>query len=174
MRLPPPPLRFPASQFSRPDLSERARLPPGQPLNNPLPSPGKSAPHYAPRVQPAQTTTNGFSSVGDCIHNVAPTITISKRRIKQLDSIQLIRDQRDNRQQQLAFHARPFVLCGLPLRRPPRSQLVHSRHSGNFFLHVTAHPDFGLPFGQDSLIPIWVATLALQQKNRTIQPEFAD
>jgi len=60
------------------------------------------------------------------------------------------------------------VLCGLPLRRPPKSRLVHARHSGRFFLHVTAHPDFGLPFGQDRLIPIWVATLALQQKNRTI------
>ena len=61
------------------------------------------------------------------------------------------------------------MLCGLPLRRPPNSQLVHARHRGKFFLHVTAHPDFGLPFGQDRLIPIWVATLALQQKNRTIQ-----
>jgi hypothetical protein len=40
-------------------------------------------------------------------------------------------------------------------------------------LHVTAHPDFGLPFGQDRLIPIWVATLALQQKNRTIHFESA-
>ena len=60
------------------------------------------------------------------------------------------------------------MLCGLPLRRPPNSQLIHARHSGKFFLHVTAHPDFGLPFGQDRLIPIWVATLALQQKNRTI------
>jgi len=83
--------------------------------------------------------------------------------------IELVRQQRENHQQQLAFHTRPFVLCGLPLRRPPNSQLIHARHSGKFFLHVTAHPDFGLPFGQDRLIPIWVATLALQQKNRTIQ-----
>src|ERR1039458_993923 len=85
----------------------------------------------------------------------------------------LVREQRENRNQQLAFHASPFVLCGLPLRRPPKSQLVHVRHSGNFFLHVTAHPDFGLPFGQDRLIPIWVATLALQQNNRTIHFESA-
>jgi hypothetical protein len=93
---------------------------------------------------------------------------ISKRKLRQVESIHLIREQRENRTQQLAFHARPFVLCGLPLRRPPESQLVHTRHSGNFFLHITARPDYGLPYGQDRLIPIWVATLALQQKNRTI------
>jgi len=46
--------------------------------------------------------------------------------------------------------------------------MVHARRSGKFLLHVTAHPDFGLKYGQDRLIPIWVATLVLQQKNRTI------
>jgi hypothetical protein len=35
-------------------------------------------------------------------------------------------------------------------------------------LDVVAHPDFGLPFGQDRLIPIWVATLAVRQKSRTV------
>lgn len=33
---------------------------------------------------------------------------------------------------------------------------------------MLGHPDHGLPFGQDRLIPIWVATLAVRQKNRTI------
>lgn len=95
-------------------------------------------------------------------------IRISKHKLRQVESIHLIREQRENRNQQLAFHARPFVLCGLPLRRPPKSQFVHVRHSGNFFLQITAHPDYGLPFGQDRLIPIWVATLAVQQKAQTI------
>ena len=127
------------------------------------------APHYAPRPKPKNPTTNGFSSVADCLRFNAPRIGTSKRRLKQLESILLVRENRENHQQQLAFHARPFVLCGLPLRRPPKSQSVHARHSGKFFLQVTAHPDYGLPFGQDRLIPIWVATLALQQKSRTIQ-----
>ena len=127
------------------------------------------APHYAPCSKPPNTTTNGFFSVAECLRSNAPSISISKRRLKQLDTIELARQQRESHQQQLAFHTRPFVLCGLPLRRPPSSQLIHARHSGKFFLHVTAHPDFGLPFGQDRLIPIWVATLALQQKSRTVQ-----
>ena len=114
-----------------------------------------------------------FSSASDCLRLFAPIISISKRRLRQLDAIELVRKQREKRQQPLAFHTRPFVLCGLPLRRPSKSQLIHVRHSGGFFLHVTAHPDFGLPYGQDRLIPIWVATLALQQKNRTIHFDSA-
>jgi hypothetical protein len=35
-------------------------------------------------------------------------------------------------------------------------------------LEIVGHPDFGLPFGQDRLIPLWVATLAVRQKNKTI------
>jgi hypothetical protein len=73
----------------------------------------------------------------------------------------------------LAFNARPFVLCGIPLRRPPRNQLIHSRRNGRFFLDITGHPEFGLPFGQDRLIPIWVATLAVQQKSRIVHFESA-
>jgi hypothetical protein len=34
---------------------------------------------------------------------------------------------------------------------------------------VQAHPDFGLPFGQDRLIPIWVATLAVRQQSRCVR-----
>ena len=74
---------------------------------------------------------------------------------------------------QLAFNARPFVLCGIPLRRPPRTQLIHSRRNGRFFLDITGHPEFGLPFGQDRLIPIWVATLAVQQRSRIVHFESA-
>jgi hypothetical protein len=89
--------------------------------------------------------------------------------LKQVESIELIREQRERRQQQLAFHARPFVLCGLPLRRPPADQLLYSRSNGKFFLQVLGHPQFGLPFGQDRLIPIWVATLAVRQRSRIVR-----
>jgi hypothetical protein len=65
------------------------------------------------------------------------------------------------------------VLCGLPLRPLPQDQLVYKRRNGTFFLHIVGHPDFGLPFGQDRLVPIWAATLALRQKNRTVHFDSA-
>ncbi len=97
-----------------------------------------------------------------------PTFGITKRTLKKPEAIQLVREQRENRRQEIAYNARPFVLCGLPLRQPPQDQLIYARRNGNFLLEITAHPRFGLPYGQDRLIPIWLATLALQQKSPTL------
>ena len=113
------------------------------------------------------------SSLPAPVGEILPRLTLTKRRLKQLELIQLVREQREARKQELAFNARPFVLCGLPLRPLPKHQLLYKRRNGNFFLHILGHPDFGLPFGQDRLIPIWVATLALRQRNRTIHFESA-
>ncbi|HEX9199789.1 MAG TPA: hypothetical protein VF865_09530, partial [Acidobacteriaceae bacterium] len=70
---------------------------------------------------------------------------ITKYKLKQLHSITLVREQREKGCQEIGFHARPFVLCGIPLRRPPATQLVHRRQNGKFFLEIVAHPNFGLP-----------------------------
>jgi len=61
----------------------------------------------------------------------------------------------------------------MPLRRPPCTQQVHRRRNGKFFLHIVAHPDFGLPYGQDRLIPIWIATLAVRQKSSVVRFQAA-
>jgi hypothetical protein len=61
------------------------------------------------------------------------------------------------------------VLCGLPIRRVPLSSLVYERRNGLFTLQITGHPDFGLPFGQDRLVPIFLATLAVRQQSQTIR-----
>ena len=80
-------------------------------------------------------------------------LVVSKRQQKRIESIELIRDQRQQGRQELAFNSRPFVLCGLPIRRPADGSLKHTRKNGRFVLDVVAHPDYGLPFGQDRLIP---------------------
>jgi hypothetical protein len=60
------------------------------------------------------------------------------------------------------------VLCGLPVRRP-KDSLVHIRRNGKFFLRVAGDAQFGLPFGQDRLIPLWVATIALRTNTREVR-----
>ncbi|MGH9396652.1 MAG: replication protein RepA [Terriglobia bacterium] len=102
-----------------------------------------------------------------------PSIGITKRRLKRLETIQLVREERARGKQELAYHTRPFVLCGIPLRRPPQHLLSYTRRNGKLFLDITGHPRFGLPFGQDRLIPIWVATLAVQQKSRVVHFDSA-
>jgi hypothetical protein len=101
----------------------------------------------------AEDTRGGLERVG------------SKRRIQQAESIQWIRQRREAANQQLGFASRPFVLCGLPVRWPRRSTLVYERRNGPFTLQVTGHPDFGLPFGRDRLVPIFLATLVVRQQS---------
>jgi hypothetical protein len=51
----------------------------------------------------------------------------------------------------------------------PADQLLYERRNGKFVLQVTGHPEYGVPFGQDRIVPIFLATLAVQQKSQTIQ-----
>ena len=108
------------------------------------------------------------SEVCRIAHAYSLDLLVSNRQRKRIESVELVRQDRDRNQQKLAFNARPFVLCGLPIRRPPAGTLQHTRRNGRFKLEVIAHPDYGLPFGQDRLIPIWVATLAVRQKSQTV------
>jgi len=84
-----------------------------------------------------------------------------------------VREKRETAAQTLGFTARPFVLCGLPIRRPPEGQLLFERRNGHFTLQITGHPEFGLPFGQDRLVPIFLATMAVRQQSRIVRFESA-
>lgn len=96
---------------------------------------------------------------------------VSKQKLKKAEGICLVREKRDSATQTLGFTARPFVLCGLPIRRPPADQLLFERRNGHFTLQVTGHPEFGLPFGQDRLVPIFLATMAVRQQSRIVRFE---
>ena len=91
-----------------------------------------------------------------------------KRRLRRVESIECVRLRRQSASQNLGFSSRPFVLCGLPVKRPPAGSLVHERRNGQFVLLVTGHPKYGLPWGQDRLVPLFLATLATRQRSRRI------
>ncbi len=95
-------------------------------------------------------------------------LRISKRKLRQAESVQLVRVNRESATPNLGFASRPFVLCGLPIKRPLRGVLLHERRNGQFLLQVTGHPTYGLPWGQDRLVPIFLATLAVRQQKQTI------
>ncbi|MFN9263355.1 MAG: replication protein RepA [Acidobacteriota bacterium] len=96
-------------------------------------------------------------------------LLVSRYRLKQAEGIALVRANREDGRQPLAFASRPFILCGLPIRRPPTDQLLFERRNGNFLLQITGHPQFGLPFGQDRLVLIFLATLAVRQKSQAVR-----
>ena len=112
---------------------------------------------------------SGLQPAGAILRRTCPDLIVSKQKLKQAERIQLVRQNPDQATQTLCFSSRPFVLCGLPVRRLPKDQLLYERRNGKFVLQVTGHPEFGVPFGQDRLVPIFLATLAVQQKSQTIR-----
>ena len=88
--------------------------------------------------------------------------------IRSPQSAIVLPDKRESATQNIGFASRPFVLCGLPIKRPAKGVLMHERRNGQFLLQVTGHPQYGVPWGQDRLVPIFLATLAIRQQNQII------
>jgi hypothetical protein len=74
-----------------------------------------------------------MKSVKDLLPLLPSEIRISKRKLRKIEAIEAVRRDRQDGHQELAYNARPFVLCGLPLRRPPKDQLSYTRTNGRFF-----------------------------------------
>jgi Plasmid encoded RepA protein len=110
----------------------------------------------------------GLRHAGQLLRLQHPDLIISKRKVRQAETIRMVRENRENEKQNLGFSARPFVLCGLPLKRPAAGCLLHERRNGHFVLQVTGHPSYGLPWGQDRIVPIFLATLAIRQRTARI------
>ncbi|MBV8832617.1 MAG: replication initiator protein A [Acidobacteriaceae bacterium] len=120
----------------------------------------------------ARESSRAFGSLelaGDILHRTQPDLVVSRNEFRQAESITLIREKRDNRNQSICFASRPFVLCGLPVRRLPKGQLLYERRNGRFTLQVTGHPEFGVPFGQDRMVPIFLATMAVRQQSPVLR-----
>lgn len=110
----------------------------------------------------------GFTSIGSILARSQPDLIISKRKLNKVESIECVRLKRESAKQNFGFSSRPFVLCGLPVKRPAGGSLLHERRNGHFVLQVTGHPEYGLPWGQDRLVPIFLATLAIRQRTSCI------
>lgn len=97
------------------------------PVRNNRFSVGYDSSHSGPRVQfvhqyapfhaphPA-TSLPSFTP----IQALLPQVTLSKRRLRRLGAIHLLRTHRESRRQEIVYNARPFVLCRLPLRQPAK------------------------------------------------------
>ncbi|MBV8506259.1 MAG: replication initiator protein A [Alphaproteobacteria bacterium] len=110
-----------------------------------------------------------MESVGSVLKRIRPELVISKQKLRLADGSCRVRFQREEGKQNVGFSSRPFVLCGLPVRKPPANELLYERRNGNFLLQITGHPNFGLPFGQDRIVPIYLATLAIRQQSQTVR-----
>jgi hypothetical protein len=99
---------------------------------------------------------------------VASTLAWTESIERGARQVQVIRDRRFAGDQDLAFGARPFILCGMPIRRLPKGNLSYRRRNGKFFLEIVGHPEWGVPFGQDRLVLLYLATNAIRHKTPTV------
>ena len=116
---------------------------------------------------------HGLRSAGSVLREFSPDLVVSKQQIRRAEAIACVRLRRQEANQNLGFASRPFVLCGLPIKKPAAGQLLHERRNGHFSLQVTGHPTYGLPWGQDRLVPIFLATLAIRQQTARIKFDSA-
>jgi hypothetical protein len=86
----------------------------------------------------------------------APKRVASERKLNRADRYVRLVGSRTSLDLDLGFGVRDFVLCGLPYK--PQKSLVYTRRNGAFVLKVKGDPEFGLPYGQDRLFPLWLAT----------------
>ena len=94
-----------------------------------------------------------MEDAGSVLRRAHADLIVSKQTLEKARGIEVVRMNRDQRNQTLCFSSRPFVLCGLPVRRLPTNQLLYERRNGHFVLQVAGHPEYGVPFGQDRIVP---------------------
>lgn len=116
----------------------------------------------------SSATSGKLVNVGALLRETHGDLFISKQKLRQAEAVRLVRINREAGNQVLGFASRPFVLCGLPIKRPTKGALLHERRNGQFLLQVTGHPTYGLPWGQDRLVPLFLAILAVRQQKQTI------
>src|SRR6266403_3666242 len=79
----------------------------------------------------------------------------ARRRSRDEAGLQTV-EARAGGEQHLGYAARDFVMCGLPFKRPHGQN--YRRRNGEMLLEIIGSEKYGLPYGQDRLIPIWLAT----------------
>jgi hypothetical protein len=82
---------------------------------------------------------------------------LSRQRVNEVDRLMEAHDARQDGDQELGIGLRSLFLCGLPLRS--LKEPVHLRTCGIYTLEILGNPKYGgVPYGQDRLLPIWIAT----------------
>ena len=92
----------------------------------------------------------------------------TQRQKKRIDAAIVARECRESSTQELAYNARPFTVTILPVR-PKTGLQVWERRNGSRYLRIEAADGQLLPYGQDRLVLLILATAACQQKSRVIR-----
>ncbi|RLE20205.1 MAG: hypothetical protein DRJ08_07290 [Acidobacteria bacterium] len=112
---------------------------------------------------------------------------IKKKAGKQLKK-QKIHTDRLALKQEVGYLFRPLAICPFPAKQPPKVEVTRRkmgvevttkehetlwhRQNGKIKVEILASPKYGIPFGQDVLIILYLAMEAKKQKTRKIKMNF--
>jgi len=99
-------------------------------------------------VAPRTDQHYDFQSAASILRDLHSDLIVTKQHLRRAEAFACVRLKRQEANQNLGFASRPFVLCGLPIKRPAAGQLLHERRNGQFSLQVTGHPAYGLPWAR--------------------------
>jgi hypothetical protein len=119
-------------------------------------------------ISEATSANGGLESAASVLRRIIPEPVNSGPKLHEAEGSYTVRLKREEGKHNAGFISRPFILCGLPARKPPRGNLLYESPNGNFVLEITAHPYYELRFGQDRIVPIHLAMAASLQQ--TILP----
>lgn len=101
----------------------------------------------------------------------------------QKDQVAKIRAERQLQIQELGWLFRPLALCPFPAK-PLKNRVIMNgkeivqletiwrRKSGKLTIEIMGHRDFGIPYGQDILVVLYLAIEARRQGSRKIKVNF--
>lgn len=108
-----------------------------------------------------------------------------KKLKKEIVQVEKLLNKRLSIEQEIGWLFRPLALCPFPAQslgeiliidkygnERVSHEIIWRRKSGNIKVEVLAHPDYGVPFGQDTLIILFLANEARRQKSRRIKVNF--
>ena len=110
-------------------------------------------------------------SGGVLVRTCGGGIRLSRQKLRQAEAIDIVRLKREQRAQTLAFSsgrsccaACPCAVCPLTSFSPSGATTCSCCRSG--------HPEFGVPVGEDRLVPIFLATLAISRRVKSSGSEL--
>lgn len=105
-----------------------------------------------------------------------------EKKKKQVEKIQ---DDRIRLQQEIGWIFRPLALCPFPAqtlgkrtvidkdgKEKQEYEIIWKRRSKNISVEILGHPDYGVPYGQDILLVLFLAIEARRQNTRKIRVNF--
>ena len=107
--------------------------------------------------------TRTLTRIAKIIEEKQSDLLASKRQLRRIESIELVRNNRDEHTQTYGFAPRPFVMCNFPHKQPSNPAARYERFNGDFVLRILPDPVLGVPFGKDRIWPIYLSTMAVRQ-----------